>query len=363
MKASPPVLKAVVMAGGSGTRFWPLSRRRKPKQFLPITGDKAMLQETVDRILPLIPYSDIYTIAGREHTRVIRGLLPKLPAPNALVEPLGKNTAPSLILATASIYLQNPEAVVVVLASDHLIADRALFLRKVRTAAAAAARRESLMTFGIPPTFPSTGYGYIRYGRESPLRSSGDVFFPVLEFKEKPRLEQARAFLAEGGHYWNSGMFVWRASVFARKLEAYAPDFFPFWRRTLDALRAGSAAKLKSVFLDIPATSIDYALMEKAQGVLVSEGDFGWSDIGAWSSLFDVWDKDASGNAFKGRGLALDTTGTLCYNPGKFTALIGVRDLIVVDTPDALLICPKDQDQRVKNILEALAKAGDKKFL
>ena len=363
MKAREPELKAVVMAGGSGTRFWPLSRRRAPKQFLPIVSPKTMIEETVERILPLIPYRNILTVAGREHTRTIRRLLPRLPGKNALVEPLAKNTAPSLILATASVYLRNPRAVVAVLASDHLISDPALFRRKLKAAAAAAAARECLVTFGIPPTFPSTGYGYIHYGNSDSWKTAGEAFFPVLAFKEKPKEDQARAFLNEGGYYWNSGMFVWRADVFAAKLEEHSPEFYPFWGRTLDALRASSPSKLKAVFREMPATSIDYALMEKADGVVVCEGNFGWSDVGAWSSLFDVWKKDEAGNAFQGDVLAMDTAGTLCFNPGKFTALIGCRDLIVVDTPDALLICPRSQDQRVKQVLEHLLRKDTRKHL
>jgi mannose-1-phosphate guanylyltransferase len=363
MKAREPELKAVVMAGGSGTRFWPLSRRRAPKQFLPIVSRKSMIEETVERVLPLIPYRNVLTVAGREHSRTIRRLLPRLPEKNALVEPLAKNTAPSLILATASVFLRNPRAVVAVLASDHLITNPDLFRRKLKSAAAAAAARECLVTFGIPPTFPSTGYGYIHYGKAESWKKAGEAFYPVLAFKEKPKEEQARAFLSEGGYYWNSGMFVWRADVFAAKLEEHSPDFFPFWGRTLDALRTSSAARLKAVFREIPATSIDYALMEKARGVVVCEGNFGWSDVGAWSSLFDVWKNDPAGNAFQGDVLAMDTEGTLCFNPGKFTALIGCRDLIVVDTPDALLICPRSQDQRVKQVLEHLVRQGARKHL
>jgi mannose-1-phosphate guanylyltransferase len=358
-----PELTAVIMAGGSGTRFWPLSRRKKPKQFLPIAGRRTMIEETVARILPVIPYRKILTVAGSAHTRTIRRLLPRLPAKNALIEPLGKNTAPSLILATASVYLRNPRAVVVVLASDHLISDPDLFRHKLLAAAAAADARECLVTFGVPPAFPATGYGYIHYRKEKPWKTAGDSFYSVLEFKEKPGLEQAQAFLDEGGYYWNSGMFLWRADVFAHKLEQDAPDFFPFWEKTLAALKAKSPARLKKIFQEMPATSIDYALMEKARGVVVCEGDFGWSDVGAWSSLYDVWKQDAAGNAFQGQTLAIETTGTLCFNPGKFTALIGCRDLIIVDTKDALLICPRSQDQRVKHVLEHLIRVGGKKHL
>jgi len=358
-----PDLKAVIMAGGSGTRFWPLSRRRRPKQFLPIISPKTMIEDTVERILPLIPYRNILTVAGRDHTRKIRRLLPRLPVRNALIEPMAKNTAPSLILATAAVYLRNPEAVIVVLASDHLISDRVRFLHKLRSAAAAAARRDCLVTFGIPPSYPATGYGYIRTEKRSPWKTSGEAFYPVLEFKEKPTAARAEEFLAEGNYYWNSGMFVWRAGVFARKLAEHAPEFALSWDKTLEALRARSATRLAAVFRAMPAISIDYALMEKAAGVVVCEGDFGWSDVGAWSSLFGVWKQDDAGNAFMGDGLALETAGTLCYNPGKFTAAIGVRDLIIVNTDDALLVCSRHLDQRVKHVLDHLAASGRRKHL
>ncbi len=358
MKKPALDLKAVIMAGGSGTRFWPLSRRRRPKQFLPIAGASTMIRETLERVLPLIPARDVYTVAGARHTASIRRLLPELPPANVLVEPAARNTAPSILLATAVVHRRNPEAVVAVLASDHLIRDRKAFLRQLQAAARTAARREGLVTFGIPPTFPSTGYGYIRFEKDAAFVSAGQTFHPAVEFKEKPALAQARAFLASGDYLWNSGMFLWRPSVFAHKLEEHAPDFFRFWVRILDALKGRSAARLKAVFRDIPALSIDYALMEKAKGTVVLRGDFGWSDVGAWSSLFEVWPADASGNAVQGDVLALSASGNLLHNPGRFTALVGVRDLIVVNTPDALLICAKDQDQRVKEVLDHLARAG-----
>jgi mannose-1-phosphate guanylyltransferase len=363
MKKGALDLKAVILAGGSGTRFWPLSRRRRPKQFLPIAGESAMIRATLDRILPLVAARDVYTVAGSGHAPAIRRLLPELPPANILVEPAARNTAPSLLLATAAVHLGNPEAVVAVLASDHLIRDRRTFLRQLRAAALTAAQRDCLVTFGIPPTFPSTGYGYIRCQKGAGFASAGETFHIAAAFKEKPAVEQARAFLASGDYLWNSGMFLWRASVFAERLEACAPDFFRPWVRILDALRAKSAARLKAAFREIPALSIDYALMEKARGTVVLRGDFGWSDVGAWSSLYDVWRRDRDGNAVQGEALTLDTHGTLLCNPGRFTALIGVRDLIVVDTPDALLVCAKDQDQRVKEVLDYLAKSGRVKTL
>jgi len=362
MKAKPEV-HAVIMAGGSGTRFWPLSRRRTPKQFLPIVSDRTMVEETVRRIRPVVPNERVYTIANGAQTRALRRLLPGVPSRNLLVEPKSKNTAPSLILATARIYLDNPEGVVAVLPSDHLIADTKTFLKKLGAAAAAAREENALVMFGIPPTFPSTGYGYIHF-RKRPVRTyARESFFDVAEFKEKPTYETAEKFVRSGEYFWNSGMFIWRASVFAEKMERFAPEFFPFWRRILDALRTKSRAKLASAFADIPALSIDYALMEKAGGVLVNEGRFGWSDVGAWSSLAEIWEKDGAGNAVKGEAVFLNSRNVLCYNPGKLTALVGLQDLIVVNTKDSLLVCRMDQDQKVKEVLEILRKAGKPEYL
>lgn len=356
-------IHAVIMAGGSGTRFWPLSRRRTPKQFLPIVSDRTMVEETARRIRPLVPNERIYTIANGAQTRILRRLLPGVPARNLLSEPKGKNTAPSLILATAWVYLKNQEGVVVVLPSDHLITDNAAFLKKIEAAAAAARNEDALITFGIPPTFPSTGFGYIHYRKGGGRMYAGEPFFEVKAFKEKPSQKIARSFFRSGDYFWNSGMFIWRASVFARKMERFAPDFFPYWRRMLEALKGGSRARLAAVFEDIPALSIDYALMEKAGGVLVSEGNFGWSDVGAWSALADIWARDGAGNAVRGDSVVLDSRNVLCYNPGKLTALVGLEDLVIVDTKDALLVCRMDLDQKVKEVLEILKKKGRKEFL
>jgi len=356
-------LRAVVMAGGSGTRFWPLSRKRTPKQFLPIISDRTMIEETVERLLPIISYSNIYTIANRQQTQTIQRMLPRLRKGNLLVEPMGKNTAPSLILATARIYLQNPEAVVAAIPSDHLILDNPLFAKKMGAAAEAAGHEKSLITFGIPPAFPSTGYGYIHYAKVGPKKVAGELFFEVLEFKEKPGCEQAKLFIESGEYYWNSGMFLWRADVFAEKLRRYAPGFYQYWLKMLDALKKKSPGLVAAIFGEIPSLSIDYALMEKAKGVLVCEGNFGWSDVGAWSSLADIWKKDDLGNAMKGETVVLDSSNSILFNPGKLTAFIGVKDLIVINTKDALLVCHKDHDQKVRQVLEALAKKGKMKYL
>lgn len=351
------------MAGGAGTRFWPLSREKKPKQFLPVISSKTMIEETVNRLLPRIAPSDIYTIANPEQTEVIKKLISDIPKKNLLVEPQGKNTAPSLMLATAFLFLKNPSTVIVALPADHLIQNTPLFLKKLMAAAEAAEREKHLITFGIPPDHPATGYGYIQFSLEDRTEIAGETFYAVERFKEKPDAIQAKSFLKAGNYFWNSGMFVWRADIFAQKLEEFAPVMFSYWKEILEALKGPNTPQIEKIFDVIPPLSIDYALMEKARGVLMCEGNFGWSDVGAWSALFDIWNKEEGGNALKGESIALDSENCLLYSPHKFTALIGLKDLIIVDTEDALLICRKDQDQRVKEVVDLLKKKGTKKHL
>ncbi|HNQ81358.1 MAG: mannose-1-phosphate guanylyltransferase [Acidobacteria bacterium] len=356
-------LHAVIMAGGSGTRFWPLSRKRRPKQFLPIVSEKTMIEETYRRIRRIVPGRRVFTIADAPQSRIIRRLLPALPAANVLIEPRARNTAASLILATAHVHRRNPEAVVAVLASDHLILDEPLFLKKLEAAAEAAFRTEGLVTFGVQPTYPATGYGYIQFDRAGGRDFAGEPFYPVRAFREKPTREAAAAFLESGDYAWNSGMFLWRASVFARALERDSPAFFPFWQRTREALDKKSSKTLIRIFEEIPALSIDYALMEKAKGTLVCAGDFGWSDVGAWSALGEIWPRDDQGNARRGDVVAVESRGNIICNPGKLTALIGVENTVIVQAGDVLLVCRKDRDQDVKKVLDLLRGGGKTKHL
>lgn len=356
-------IRALIMAGGVGTRFWPLSRKERPKQFLPIISDKTMIEETVLRLSPFLSSPQVYTIADRSQSEAIAHLLPQIPRKNILVEPLGKNTAPSLMLATAVIYNQNPDAVVAALPADHLILDPDRFLQKLKAASRAVFENPLIATFGIPPSYPSTGYGYIQVSPDEHTELSGETFFSVQKFKEKPDKEQAEKFLAAGNHFWNSGMFLWQAKTLPVKLEKYAPGLFPFWEKMVNAVQKEQESLLVSVFEEIPSISIDYALMESARPVWMCRGDFGWSDVGAWSSLSGLWTKDDKGNALRGESILLDTLGCLVHNPDRITALIGVKDLIVVDTADALLICRKDCDQKVKRVVEILKERGKKEYL
>jgi mannose-1-phosphate guanylyltransferase len=354
---------AVIMAGGVGSRFWPLSREKTPKQFLPIISEKSMIEETVQRLTPLFPDSKILTISNAAQAQTIKTLLPNLLEENILVEPQGKNTAPSLILATASIYLDNPSAVIAVLPADHLITDPETFLKKLTAGAQLASQSSELITFGIPPTLPATGYGYIQFSKINPTRVRDENFYPVREFKEKPDYEQAVHFLKEGNYFWNSGMFLWKAKTFAEKLEQHSPSMYSYWLNILEALKEKDIQRLSDIFAEIPSISIDYALLEKASGVRMCEGNFGWSDVGSWSALSEIWDRDDQENSHKGQHLSLNAHNCIVYNPDKLTALIDVQDIVVINTGDALLVCHKDSDQRVKELVDTLKKKNQKEFL
>ncbi len=354
-------IRVVILAGGRGTRFWPLGRARMPKQFLHIAGRKSMVEETAERVQQLVAWKKIFTIADAPQTRLLKKRLPRIPADNFLIEPEAKNTAPSLMMATAKIWIENPEAVVVALPADHLIRDNELFRQKIKAAAAAASEDNVFVTLGIPPTFPATGYGYIRFSKDNPRSFYGETFYLARAFKEKPSLDLADQYMAQGDSYWNSGIFIWEADVFAGKLAAYAPDLQSGWEKMVRSLKRKDRQGLASAFRSVPAKSIDYALMEKAEEILVVEGNFGWSDVGSWSSLLDVWPRDEKGNAVRGESLALDSKDCLVYNPGKLTALVGVEDLIIVDTEDVLLVCGVDRDQNIREVVERLKKSKTKR--
>jgi len=346
----------VILAGGSGTRFWPLSRQKKPKQFLKIIKDRALIQETFRRVSGLVPASQVYTVAIAQQSKIIKKLLPKILVRNVLVEPEARNTAASLILATASIYLKNPEAVLAVLPADHYVSDVDRFRQKLLAAARAAHQLKKIILFGIPPVSPATGYGYIHCPGQKVGEIQGESFFEVQAFKEKPDLPTALEYLQSGEYYWNSGIFLWRADVFAESLREFAPELFSAWMKVVRCLRKKDSRELGKVFREIPALSIDYALIEKISEALMARGDFGWSDLGSWSSLYNYLAQDGECNAVNGKFIGLEARNCLVFSPKKLTALVGVRDLVVVVTDDAVLVCHRDQDQLVKELVEKLKK-------
>ena len=354
---------AVIMAGGKGTRFWPRSRERKPKHLLDIIGDRTIIQETVDRIRPVIPSENILIVTGKSHADELMRQLPDVPRGNIIIEPVGRNTAPCISLAALHIRRKTPDGVMVVLPSDHLISDEKKFLEILGAAAEMAERGDHLVTIGIRPTAPETGYGYIEQGGRK-VKIRGEEVLAVRSIREKPDIEQAGKFLDQGGFLWNSGMFVWRTSVLLDAVRQCLPHLYRGLVRIEGALGTSrEAAVVDEVYRDAESISIDYGIMEKARNALVIPGDFGWSDVGSWDSLWEVSRKDEKGNAARGRLIAVESRNCLVHSPAKPVALVGVDDLIVVETDDVLMICRRGASQDVKKAVEALEKSDLKTLL
>ena len=354
---------AVIMAGGKGSRFWPRSREKMPKHLLDIQGERTIIRETVDRIRPLVPPDRTLIVTGRNHAAELIRQLPEIPAENILIEPVGRNTAPCIGLAALHIQKRDPDAVMLVLPSDHRIGDEEAFRQVLTAAAKVASERRSLVTIGIRPTGPETGYGYIEQGDLLP--DCGDAgTCGVRSIREKPPLEQAREFLRQGCFLWNSGMFVWKVSTILGAIERFLPELHTGLLQIREALGTEREEEIVGeVYAAQKAVSIDYGVMEKAEDVLVVPGDFGWSDLGSWDALWELSGKDENGNAVRGSFIGIDAANSLVHCPGKLVALVGVRDLLVVETDDALLICRRGRSQDVRKVVEALENRGLKSYL
>jgi mannose-1-phosphate guanylyltransferase len=349
---------AVIMAGGKGARFWPRSREKMPKHLLDILSERTMIRETVDRIRPLIPAERTLIVTGKSHAAELIRQLPEIPPENILIEPVGRNTAPCIGLAALHILKRVPDAVMLVLPSDHRIGDEATFLRILQAAAGAALQGDPLVTIGIRPTGPETGYGYIEQG-EHFSTSGADEIYRVRTIREKPPREQAESFLAQGGFSWNSGMFVWKASTIIEAIGQFLPDLQDGLIQIREAIGTDREEEVVgAIYAGQRAVSIDYGVMEKAKDVLVIPGAFDWSDLGSWDALWEVSEKDENGNAARGVFIGIDAADSLIHSPGKLVALVGVKDLLVVETKDALLICRRGRSQDVRKIVETLEKKG-----
>lgn len=348
---------AVIMAGGKGARFWPRSRESKPKHLLDIAGEGTLIRQTVDRIRPLVPPERTLVVTGRSQAVELIRQLPEIPAANILIEPLGRNTAPCIGLAALQVRRRAGDDVMLVLPADHRIGDGAEF-RAVLAAAAEAAAGGALVTVGIRPTGPETGYGYIEQGE--PLRDfGGRRAYRVRSIREKPPRPEAERLLARGGFVWNSGMFVWKASTILAAIATFLPDLDEGLRRIDAALGTeGEEEAVAAVYAGLASVSIDYGVMEKAPEVLVLPAAFGWSDLGSWDAVWETAEKDGDGNALRGEVLAVAAADCLVHCPDRLVALVGVRDLLVVETADALLICRRGDSQEVRRVVAALEERG-----
>ncbi len=335
------------MAGGSGTRFWPRSRRRTPKQLLHVTGPRTLLQTTADRLARFIDPRHILVVTHRDHAAAVRRQLPEIGARNVLVEPLGCNTAPCLALAALEIARRDADATFFTVPADHAIGDARAFQATVLEALGWAQHARSAVTIGIEPTAPETGFGYIRVGD-----AVGGRTHRVRAFVEKPSLARARRFVASGEYLWNSGMFAWRAATILDLLDRHLPQLMAHMRRAVAAPQARRAAAIARAYRAITPISIDHGIMERAEDVLVVRGTFDWNDIGSWAALADVAGRN-------GRPVvAIDAARYVISSPDRLVALVGVDDLIVVDAPDALLICHRERAQDVRRVVQELEARG-----
>jgi mannose-1-phosphate guanylyltransferase len=352
------MLHAVIMAGGSGTRFWPASRRRRPKQFLTLATDRPLLRMTFERLEGLVPCERTWVVTTAATADATRQLLPELPVGNVIAEPVARNTAACTGLAARALLVSDPEATCIVLPADHLIGDAARFRAALAAGADHVTSEGGLLTFGVRPSRPETGYGYLELGTRH--ADVGDwTVHRLTRFVEKPDPERAQRFASSGDFLWNAGIFAWRARDLLAEIERQLPLLSDGLERLGDAW--GTAAidsELAAVYPKLPATSVDFGVMEGAESCWTIPVDFPWSDIGSWPAAAEVLEQDRLGNTVSGRAVTLDGHRNLVVGSGPVVSVVGVSDLVVVATPDAVLVVPKDQAQRVKDVVAALEERG-----
>ena len=344
----------VILAGGKGTRFWPYSRAAKPKQFLDVTGEGSMLSLTWKRLSEFIPPERMIVLTVEALVPLVRKEIPRLRADHIFVEPVGRNTAPSIAVAAALVRRLGGDEPFLTCPADHTIANGARFRRIARAGASVAAAHDVLVTFGVVPTFPATGYGYIEAGRGF-AKQNGIPVFRAKRFHEKPGAKRAAAYLKARRYYWNSGIFLWRPSVF---LAAWS-RCFPEGAKRLEAIERSLGRRnfrrvVEREYPRMPSISVDYGILENASNVVVVPADIGWNDVGSWDSLFDLLRADGLGNTGAGRMEILDSRNNLLFNPGGVTAAVGVDDLIVVVEGKSVLVCKRGESQRVREIVDRL---------
>lgn len=346
-------ITAVILAGGRGERFWPKSRTSCPKQFLSLTSDReTMIQKTVRRLSELVDIDDTFVVTNEKYLRLVREQLPKLPEENIIAEPAARNTAPCIGLAAGIVQKKYGEdAVMLVLPSDHLIKFNAMFIDTLRQAISVAGTDKNLVTIGITPTYPETGYGYINFA----VKEYENGAYKVIRFVEKPNIDRAKEYVTSGEYLWNSGMFVWKASSILYNIERYIPEMYAGLARIFEAAGSDNFSEiLNREYPFLKSESIDFGIMEKAENIYTIPGNFGWDDVGSWLALERINPTNDYGNMIVGDVVSVETRNTTIVGGKKLIATVGVDDLVVVDTADAILICAKDKTQDVKKVIENL---------
>lgn len=357
------MISAVIMAGGRGERFWPKSRNDNPKQFLNLVGEGTMLQQTVARIEPLIAVQQVFVSTAVDYVAKVREQLPELPVGNIIIEPMGRDTAAGIGFAALHLERLDPQGIMVVLPADHLITGTVRYIEVLETAVAVAKREDCAVTIGIQPTRPDTGYGYINFGGKAKV-INGNPVYKALAFTEKPNLERAQDFLMEGSYLWNSGMFVWKLATIRKLIAEHMPQLHLGLEKIKAAFDTPKEEKVTfEVFQDLKKISVDFGIMEKADKVYVVPGDFGWDDIGSWPALARVLPVDKENNLLLGRVVARNTRDCVIESPNKLMATVGINGLVIIDTTDAMLICPKDKVSEIKFLLQTIQEKSLKKYL
>jgi mannose-1-phosphate guanylyltransferase len=345
---------ALILAGGSGERFWPLSRRNRPKQLLRLVSERTLIEETVARLDGLVPLDRILILTNVEQEKAVRDLFKKFPKENIVAEPAKRDTAAAVALGAGWVAARDHAATMLALPADHVIADRAAFQETMRTAATAAEEMGALVTIGIKPTWACPGFGYIEQGEPVRLHNTGKIaVHRVVRFREKPNVDLAESFLRKGNFRWNAGMFVWSVPTVLSEFNRHTPELADF----ISQVRSPENLEklLRERFSKLPRISFDYAIMEKADRVLVVEASFDWDDVGTWQAVARYFKKDEQGNAANRALMALDSSDNIIFNDGETTiALLGVSNLIVVRTDDAILICHRHEAERIKNLVAKL---------
>lgn len=352
----------VIMAGGGGTRFWPLSRQEVPKQLINLSGNDALINETINRINSLSSKENLFIVTNKKQGEALKNIVKdKCIHENILMEPCARNTAAAIGFAAINIMKKYGDGIMCVYPADHYIKDEEGFTKVLKKAIKIAEQNDKLITIGITPTFPSTGYGYINFSRENQVSEGA---YEVLEFVEKPNFDKAKEYVDSKKYVWNSGMFVWKVSKILEDFKRYLPKVYEKLEEINDCIGTDCQQEvIDSVYPLIPSISIDYGVMERSNDVVVVPGDFGWNDVGSWDSLGAIYPTDNEGNIKRGENITIDTDNSIIYSDDKLISTIGVSDLIVVSTNDAVMVCRKDKAQDVKKIVEILKEKNRQEYM